>query len=350
MRTSEKRAKRLLAQAEDAKLKLQWEQEFEQKRTDERLKKGFAIFFFGFACILGVLIVIVALLETWSWSRLGIGQIEDCVKVESIQWTEFQGTYSDPYVMFRTKTGKDAKLVLGDNFVSNETLKRLSEASYIKVGCVKVWYRQGKEENLSRSPSDLPFTEFGGLGQWTLLVCLSCFLLAWWFNSDFVTISLGSEPGAVLFFSLLSSILAIGLVIHGLNSRSEWLQRGVGQVRDCVKIEAVEWRGVRRTGKNSVPSAYGLFVTKSGKPVKAYLGEFRVQKSKLQRFAQSEFIGRDCVALWYQPGKEHEVWFSEVKPPFSDMSLWHWLAIWACLFFAGLSWIFFSGRSNARSD
>jgi hypothetical protein len=344
VRISEKRAKRLIAQAIDAKHKLQLHKE----RANQVFKEGIATFFYYFGCLLGVLIVIGALLQTWSWSRLGIGQIQDCVKVDSIQWTEFQDTYSDPYVMFKTKTGKNEKLVLGDNFVSNATLKRLSEASFIEAGCIKVWYRSGEEEKVSRSHANFPFTELGGLGQWTLLVCLSSFLLSRLFNSDFLIISVGSETGAGLFFLALSSILAIGLALNGLNSRSEWLQRGVGQVRDCVKIEAVEWGDINKWKNRRSREAYAMFRTKTEKIIRLYIGNYSIPRSR--DFPENDLLSTDCVTLWYQPGNEQEAGFSEIKPPFSDMSMWHWLVIWVCLFFAGLSWIFFSDKKNANSD
>jgi hypothetical protein len=344
VRTSEKRAKRLVAQADDAKQ----ESAYLVRRINKEFQSNLAMFFFCIGCFLSVFLVIGILLQTWTWVRSGIGQIEDCVKVESIQWANNQGTYSDPFVMFKTKTGKDAKLKLGVNYVTNETLKRLTEASYIDDGCVKVWYKPGEEEKLSRSSSNFPLTELGGMGQWTLLTTISCFLLTWLFESDFSIISLGSEPGAVLFFLLLSSILSIGLIYNVLSNRDEWLEKGVGQVQDCAKIEAVEWGELTSYKGRNNRYAYGLFRTKTDKSIRLFIEEFRVRD--LQEIPSHDLLSRSCMTLWYQPDNEQEARFSKIEQPFSGMSIWQWLTAWASLFFAGLSWIFFSGRSNAQKN
>jgi hypothetical protein len=158
-----------------------------------------------------------------------------------------------------------------------------------------------------------------------------------------------TDREAGFFCLFLSLMIGIGPVLSGLHSRDRWLEHGVGQVRECVKIDSVEWTKPKssRPKHRDVYGAYGLFKTKSGKQVRASLGGFSISPSGQADFAKKEFTGQDCVGLWYQPGYEHIVWFSEIKPPLSDMRVWHWLLIWTSLFFAGLSLIFLTGKSNA---
>ena len=161
-----------------------------------------------------------------------------------------------------------------------------------------------------------------------------------------------SDREAGFFCLFLSVMMAIGPVLSGLHSRNRWLEHGVGQVRECVKIDSVAWMSSKssRPRDRNIHTAYGVFKTKSGKVVQAELGTFRLSPDGLNSYAEKEFTGPECVALWYQPGEEDVVWHSEIKPPLADMRVWHWLLIWTSLFFAGLSLIFLTSKTNAASD
>jgi hypothetical protein len=134
----------------------------------------------GLLCkILAVCIVISGFFQFIHWSSFAPGQITECVKIESIRWEQGRKSYQHLVITFRSKEGLPITRAMGSGPRQNIESPRPTEAILLQPSCVSIWYQPNPSSLAWFEPTQLPFFEFAGLGQWMLLLWICCCAIYW---------------------------------------------------------------------------------------------------------------------------------------------------------------------------